>query len=103
MLTIVRWGRGRMLMMASALGMWMLPVFTSAQSGHLTTQHFFLPPLTGAFPQGSLVQGSDGNFYGTTYYGGPCGPGHGLQDHACGSGERALCLHGRFGWSEPGG
>jgi len=36
----------------------------------LTTLHGFTGGADGGFPQGGLVQGSDGFFYGTTFYGG---------------------------------
>lgn len=36
----------------------------------LTTLHSFTGGADGGFPQGGLVQGSDGLFYGTTFYGG---------------------------------
>jgi uncharacterized repeat protein (TIGR03803 family) len=54
-------------------------VFKISTSGTLTTLYSFtgaLPESTNGFtPFGGLVQGSDGNFYGTTYYGGPAGFG----------------------------
>ena len=42
----------------------------SRQAGTLTTLHSF-DWYDGASPTGALVQGNDGNFYGTTYGGGP--------------------------------
>jgi uncharacterized repeat protein (TIGR03803 family) len=46
-------------------------VFRIDSSGAVTTLHSFAgPPLDGAKPFAGLVQGSDGNFYGTTVYGG---------------------------------
>ncbi len=46
-------------------------VFQSTPAGTLTTLHFFNPNGTdGANPYGGLVLGSDGNFYGTTGFGG---------------------------------
>lgn len=45
-------------------------VFKITPGGSLTTLHSFIE-IDGAFPQGQLVQGSDGNFYGTTAVGGP--------------------------------
>jgi uncharacterized repeat protein (TIGR03803 family) len=39
-------------------------------SGKLTTLYNF-NAIDGAFPSGSLIQATDGNFYGTTYGGGP--------------------------------
>jgi uncharacterized repeat protein (TIGR03803 family) len=55
-------------------------VFKLSPAGVLTTLYEFCPVLqtdcdTGSYPAGGVVQGSDGNFYGTTYYGGPNGFG----------------------------
>jgi uncharacterized repeat protein (TIGR03803 family) len=44
-------------------------VFKITPSGTLTILHSF-NLSDGAYPYGGLVQGSDGNFYGTTYFGG---------------------------------
>jgi uncharacterized repeat protein (TIGR03803 family) len=53
-------------------------VFRISPSGTETALYSFVgSPNDGANPQVGLVQGSDGNFYGTTYYGGTstnCGP-----------------------------
>jgi uncharacterized repeat protein (TIGR03803 family) len=51
-------------------------VFEITPAGMLTTLHIFVGP-DGAFPQSGLVQGTDGNFYGTTSGGG--------TSSACGS------------------
>lgn len=47
-------------------------VFKITPSGALTTLHSFQGVLAndGAYPRGSLLQGSDGNFYGVTWRGG---------------------------------
>jgi len=47
-------------------------VFKLTPSGTLITLHSFQgsPANDGAYPRGSLVQGSDGNFYGITWQGG---------------------------------
>jgi uncharacterized repeat protein (TIGR03803 family) len=45
-------------------------VFKISAAGKLTTLHSFTNLAGGAYPQGGLVLGSDGNFYGTTYSGG---------------------------------
>jgi uncharacterized repeat protein (TIGR03803 family) len=46
-------------------------VFRISLSGSYTNLHSFLgSPIDGKFPSAGLVQGSDGNFYGTTEYGG---------------------------------
>ncbi len=44
-------------------------VFTITPGGQLTTLHIF-DSTDGLYPYGGLVQGTDGNFYGTTAYGG---------------------------------
>src|SRR5262249_52560580 len=48
-------------------------VFKVDGNGSLTTLYRFCAEThctEGAFPQGNLVQGTDGSFYGTTYWGG---------------------------------
>jgi len=51
-------------------------VFKITTSGTLTTLHSFgSQPNDGALPEAGLVQASDGNFYGTTYFGGSNGDG----------------------------
>jgi uncharacterized repeat protein (TIGR03803 family) len=51
-------------------------VFKIDATGNLTTLHSFSgSPSEGAGPVGGLVQGSDGNFYGTTALGGEHGVG----------------------------
>lgn len=45
-------------------------VFKITSSGTLTTLHSF-DGTDGSGPYSGLIQGTDGNFYGTTYYGGP--------------------------------
>ena len=44
-------------------------VFKTGTGGHLTVLHEF-DGTDGVWPRGGLFQGSDGNFYGTTQYGG---------------------------------
>jgi len=48
-------------------------VFVMYATGTVTTLYRFPGSTEGAGPQGPLVQASDGNFYGTTYSGGPDG------------------------------
>ncbi len=59
-------------------------VYKITPTGKLTTLHQFNPSNgDGAYPIGALVQGSDGNFYGTTYQGSleaNCG-----SDNVCGT------------------
>jgi uncharacterized repeat protein (TIGR03803 family) len=50
-------------------------VFKISPNGALTSLYSFKPPMDGANPEAALVQGSDGNFYGTTYGGGAGGAG----------------------------
>jgi uncharacterized repeat protein (TIGR03803 family) len=45
-------------------------VFQISTSGALTSLYSFTAGNDGAFPKAGLIQGSDGNFYGTTEYGG---------------------------------
>jgi len=46
-------------------------VFKLTRNGQLTTLHAFAgAPSEGAFPIGKLIQGIDGNLYGTTFHGG---------------------------------
>jgi uncharacterized repeat protein (TIGR03803 family) len=51
-------------------------VFTITPGGALTTLHSF-HFTDGQFPEAALIQGADGNFYGTTYYGGADNACHG--------------------------
>jgi uncharacterized repeat protein (TIGR03803 family) len=48
-------------------------VFRITPTGTLTTLHAFIGGSDGAYPTGSLIQGADGNFYGTTFQGGTNG------------------------------
>ena len=50
-------------------------IFQITPSGSLTNLHMFASGTDGAFPQDALIQGSDGNFYGTTVNGGTNGVG----------------------------
>jgi len=56
-------------------------VFRISPTGTYTTLYAFAgSPNSGAYPEAGLVLGSDGNFYGTTEYGGngPCNVGFGV-------------------------
>jgi uncharacterized repeat protein (TIGR03803 family) len=50
-------------------------VFKISPNGMLTTLYSFTGGSDGANPQGGMVQGSDGSFYGTTLFGGKYGAG----------------------------
>jgi uncharacterized repeat protein (TIGR03803 family) len=53
-------------------------VFRISPSGTETTLYSFVgSPSDGSGPEAGLVQGRDGNFYGTTEHGGKYGPGYG--------------------------
>jgi len=56
-------------------------VFKITPAGALTTLHSFTGP-DGAYLSGQLLQGSDGNFYGTTQYG---GTNNNCGDEGCGT------------------
>jgi uncharacterized repeat protein (TIGR03803 family) len=56
-------------------------VFEISPEGELTTLHYFAGP-DGLSPSGALVQGTDGNLYGTTSGG---GPGNSSCDFGCGT------------------
>ena len=53
-----------------------LPAFGAQAGAVLTTLHSFQPSPNGTNPTAGLVQGSDGNFYGTTQAGGTDGFGN---------------------------
>src|SRR5579884_3045035 len=63
---------GRLLLVwALGLGLWVAPLPALAQALHISTLHAFGGPGgDGAYPQASLIQGTDGNFYGATNQGG---------------------------------
>jgi uncharacterized repeat protein (TIGR03803 family) len=53
----------------------LLPAFVAQAGVVFTTLHSFGVFTNGEYPEAGLVQGSDGNFYGTTDYGGTNGSG----------------------------
>jgi uncharacterized repeat protein (TIGR03803 family) len=57
----------------------------SPQSGTFTTLYNFGFLPSGSFPRAALVEGTDGNFYGTTYYGGTNSCIFGGTDYGCGT------------------
>ena len=53
-------------------------VFKITHGGNLTTLYDFCPAAScGTFPRAGLIQGTDGDFYGTTYSGGAHGQNYG--------------------------
>ncbi len=89
-------------------------VFEISPSGAFTSLHSFTN-FDGEAPRGALVQGSDGNLYGTTFAGGVPGPGGGgtvfritasgvlttihssAIDSGCGVGPESVLLEGSDG------
>src|ERR1700691_2559833 len=60
-------------------------VFKISPSGTFTTLYNFGFPPSGSFPRAALVEGTDGNFYGTTYYGGTNSCISGGTNYGCGT------------------
>jgi uncharacterized repeat protein (TIGR03803 family) len=60
-------------------------VFKISPSGTFTTLYNFGFLPSGSFPRAALVQGTDGNFYGTTFYGGTNSCIFGGTDYGCGT------------------
>jgi len=58
-------------------------VYKLTPGGQLTNLYEFTGETDGGRPSGSLILGTDGNFYGTTQEGGPCTP----DNSACGQGS----------------
>src|ERR1700722_13718155 len=50
-------------------------VFRITPTGDLTNLYAFTNGSDGSYPNGNLLEGADGNFYGTTYAGGASGYG----------------------------
>jgi uncharacterized repeat protein (TIGR03803 family) len=50
-------------------------VFKMTPGGTVTVLHAFIPGTDGAYPNAALIQATDGNFYGTTPYGGTSASG----------------------------
>jgi uncharacterized repeat protein (TIGR03803 family) len=73
-------------------------VFKITPSGALTTLHSFDLYTDGGGPVGGLVQANDGNFYGTTFYGGSGGSGEGTVFKITASGTLTT-LH-VFAWGD---
>jgi uncharacterized repeat protein (TIGR03803 family) len=60
-------------------------VFKISPTGTFTTLYNFGFLPSGSFPRAALVQGTDGNFYGTTFYGGTNSCIFGGTDYGCGT------------------
>jgi uncharacterized repeat protein (TIGR03803 family) len=60
-------------------------VFKISSSGTFTTLYDFGFAPSGSFPRAALVEGTDGNFYGTTYYGGTHSCISGGTNYGCGT------------------
>jgi uncharacterized repeat protein (TIGR03803 family) len=60
-------------------------VFKMTPTGTLTTLYSFDLGAGGYLPFAGLAQGADGNYYGTTYYGGDTSSGCGGEYYGCGT------------------
>ena len=60
-------------------------VYTITSDGTFTSLYSFTNGLDGAYPKAQLIQGVDGNFYGTTQDGGGEVGKKWCSEHGCGS------------------
>ena len=70
-------------------------MFKISTNGALTSLYSFTGGNDGANPYAGLVQGSDGNFYGTTYDGGTNGCWHRVQNQHQWGADQFVFLHRR--------
>ena len=70
-------------------------VFKISTNGALTSLYSFTGGNDGADPHAGLVQGSDGNFYGTTAYGGTNGLWHRVQNQPQWGADQFVFIHRR--------
>lgn len=68
-------------------------VFRMDSTGNVTVLYSFSGQADGSFPQAPLIQGSDGNFYGTTSAGGAYGYGTVFKMEVSGNSGSVLVLH----------
>jgi len=68
-------------------------VFRISTNGVLTSLYWFSGGHDGAQPQAGLVQGGDGNFYGTTHFGGTNGYGTVFKISTNGGADQFVFLH----------
>ena len=80
------------LLWAAAL---VLPAFGAQAGVVFTSLHSFQVFTNGANPDAGLVQGSDGNFYGTTDDGGTNGVWHRVQNQHQWGADQFVFLHRR--------
>ena len=73
-------------------------IFRLDMTGTLTTLHSFIGGAEGYYPRAALMQAVDGNFYGTTLFGGPSGHGTVFMMDATGT---VTTIHG-FGNADSG-
>ena len=73
-------------------------MFKISPNGALTSLYSFTGGNDGAYPHAGLVQGSDGNFYGTTQggSGGPSGTGHRFPADHCATPQLTIIPSGPY-------
>ena len=76
-------------------------VFQITSAGTLTTLHGFTGGADGGYPLGGVIQGIDGNFYGTTSQGGANRTGTVFQITTAGTFTTLYSFHGRHRWRDP--